>query len=145
MGEDMTDLDSGSGQGEAAGDDRGEIVFYQAAEGKPALEVRLERNALWLTQQQMTDLFDTERSVITKHLRNIFRSEESAEESNVQKMHIAGSDKRVAFYHLDAIISAALPGPAVSSGGRLTVAAHDERVAAPADVLADMRVRKVAP
>jgi hypothetical protein len=53
----------------------------------------------------MAILFDTERSVITKHLRNIFQSEELDEKSNVQKMHIAGSDKPVAFYSLDAIIS----------------------------------------
>jgi hypothetical protein len=110
----MTDVDAGNGQGQAPGGDRGEIGFYQAAEGKPALEVRLERNALWLTQQQMTDLLDTERSVITRHPRNIFRSGELAEESNVQRMHIAGSDKRVAFYQLGAIISVAIPEPKVS-------------------------------
>ncbi len=54
---------------------------------------------------QMAELFDTERSVITKHLRNIFESKELEEKSNVQKMHIAHSDKPVAFYNLDAIIS----------------------------------------
>jgi hypothetical protein len=109
----MTDVDSDTVQRLAPGGNRGEIIIYQAAGGAPALEVRLERNALWLTQRQITLLFDTERSVITKHLRNIFRSGELAEESNEQKMHVAGSDKRVAFYHLDAIISIAIPGPKV--------------------------------
>jgi hypothetical protein len=52
----------------------------------------------------MVELFETERSVVTKHLRNIFDSGELAEKSNVQKMHIPGSDKPVAFYNLDAII-----------------------------------------
>jgi len=47
----------------------------------------------------MSELFDTERSVITKHLRNIFNSNELNRNSNVQKMHIANFDKSVAFYN----------------------------------------------
>jgi prophage maintenance system killer protein len=53
----------------------------------------------------MAILFDTERSVVTKHLRNIFATKELEEKSNVQKMHIAFSDKPVKFYNLDIIIS----------------------------------------
>lgn len=83
----------------------GEVVLYQTPEGKVTLEVRLEQDTIWLTQKQMALLLDTERSVITKHLRNIFASGELDEKSNVQKMHIPGSDKPVAFYNLDAIIS----------------------------------------
>jgi len=83
----------------------GEIVLYQAPDGSVKLNVRLERETIWLSQKQMALLFDTERSVITKHLRNIFQSGELEEKSNVQKMHIPGSDKPVAFYSLDAIIS----------------------------------------
>ena len=83
----------------------GEIVIYRASDGGPALDVRLQQDTVWLTQKQMSDLFATERSVVTKHLGNIFRSKELAEESNVQKMHIAGSDRPVVFYSLDAIIS----------------------------------------
>ena len=48
----------------------GEIVLYRAADGTVSLDVRLERDTLWLTQKQISVLFDTERSVITKHLRN---------------------------------------------------------------------------
>jgi hypothetical protein len=80
------------------------IVIYQSPEGI-RVDVKLERETIWLTQKQMAELFDTERSVITKHLRNIFQSGELDEESNVQKMHIPVSDKPVAFYALDAIIS----------------------------------------
>jgi len=83
----------------------GEVALYRAADGKISLEVRLEKETLWLTQKQLATLFDTERSVITKHLRNIFNSGELEEKSNVQKMHIPGSDKPVAFYNLDVIIS----------------------------------------
>jgi prophage maintenance system killer protein len=81
-------------------DAKGQVILY-----KNNLEVRLEHNSVWLTQKQMSDLFDTERSVVTKHLQNIFNSGELEEKSNVQKMHIANSDKPVAFYNLDLIIS----------------------------------------
>jgi prophage maintenance system killer protein len=81
-------------------DAKGQVVLY-----KNRLEVRLEKDTVWLTQKQMSELFATERSVITKHLRNIFDSGELEEISNVQKMHIANSDKPVAFYNLDMIIS----------------------------------------
>jgi hypothetical protein len=53
----------------------------------------------------MAKLFDTERSVVTKHLNNIFTSGEVERESNVPKMHITGSSRPIAFYALDAVIS----------------------------------------
>jgi prophage maintenance system killer protein len=79
---------------------QGKVILY-----KNKLEVRLDEKTVWLTQKQMSELFETERSVITKHLRNIFNSNELSRNSNVQKMHIANSDKPVAFYNLDVIIS----------------------------------------
>ncbi len=81
-----------------------EIIIYEPADGGH-VTVRLEGESLWLTQEQIADLFERERSVITKHLRNIFQDGELVEESNVQNLHIAGSDKSVKFYNLDAIIS----------------------------------------
>jgi hypothetical protein len=84
---------------------RGKMVLYRAADGSVSLDVRLERDSIWLNQKQMAELFATERSVITKHLRNIFQSGELDEKSNVQKMHIPRSDKPVAFYNLDVAIS----------------------------------------
>jgi hypothetical protein len=81
-------------------DAKGQVVLY-----KNRLEVRLEHDTVWLTQKQLSDLFNTERSVVTKHLQNVFNSGELEEKSNVQKMHIANSDKPVAFYNLDVIIS----------------------------------------
>ena len=81
-----------------------EIIIYEPADGGH-VTVRLEGESLWLTQEQIADLFERERSVITKHLRNIFQDGELVEESNVQNLHIAGSDKPVKFYNLDAIIS----------------------------------------
>jgi hypothetical protein len=67
--------------------------------------VRLEQDTVWLTHVQMANLFQRERSVITRHIRNIFREKELDEKSNVQKMHIATADRPGAFYNLDVIIS----------------------------------------
>jgi prophage maintenance system killer protein len=84
---------------------KGEIVIYRTKDGKAALEVNLSEETLWLNQGQVSILFDRDRSVITKHLSNIFKSGELDKKSNVQKMHIAGSDKPVVYYNLDVIIS----------------------------------------
>jgi hypothetical protein len=84
---------------------RGEVVLYEAADGTPGLEVRLDRDTVWLTQAQMAELFQRERSVITKHLGNVFREGELSRESNVQNMHFPGSDKPTVLYSLDVIIS----------------------------------------
>lgn len=83
---------------------KGEIIIYQAKDG-PMLNVRLKKETIWLTQKEIGALFNTERSVITKHLKNIFKSGELKEESNVQKMHITSSDKPVNLYNLDIILS----------------------------------------
>lgn len=83
----------------------GEVVVYRAPDGQVRVDVRLERETVWLTQQQMADLFGRERSVITKHVRNLFKEAELGEESNVRFLHVAGSDKPVGFYSLDVIIS----------------------------------------
>lgn len=82
-----------------------EVLIFDAGNGVPSVEVRLDGGTVWLTQEQMALLFDRERSVVTKHLRNVFKEGELEEKSNVQNLHIAGSDKPVKFYNLDAIIS----------------------------------------
>ena len=69
-----------------------EIVIYRTNDGNAALEVSLRGETLWLNQSHMSLLFDRDRSVITKHLSNIFKSGELDKKSNVQKMHIAGSE-----------------------------------------------------
>ena len=82
-----------------------DVVIYQAEDGKTRLEVQLEKETVWLSQSQMSELFGRERSVVTKHINNVFREGELDKQSNVQNMHIANSDKPVAFYNLDVIIS----------------------------------------
>ena len=67
---------------------KGEIVIYQPDE-ITRLEVRVEGETVWLTQSQMADLFGRDRTVITKHIRNIFAEQELVEGSNVQILHFA--------------------------------------------------------
>lgn len=81
------------------------IEIYQADDGKLELNVTLENETVWLTQLQMEELFGRDQSVLSRHIRNVFKDGELSEKSNMQKMHIAGSDKPVAFYSLDVIIS----------------------------------------
>ena len=87
-----------------SGEAAGEIVVYQADE-ITRLEVRLQNETVWLTQAQMADLFNRDRTVITKHIRNIFTEGELDENSNVHFLHFASSDKPVKFFSLDVIIS----------------------------------------
>ena len=82
-----------------------EIVIYKRRDDKIVVEVNIHNETIWLTQAQISSLFGTERSVITKHIRNIFYAGELSEKSNVQKMHIPSSDKPVTFYNLDVVLS----------------------------------------
>lgn len=79
----------------------GTVELFKSKDGSTALEVHLDRETVWLTQAQMVALFERDQSVISRHLRNVFQEGELEEESNMQKMHIAGSDKPVAFYSAD--------------------------------------------
>ncbi|OHD79410.1 MAG: cell filamentation protein Fic [Sulfuricurvum sp. GWF2_44_89] len=81
------------------------ILIYQTEDGKTKIETRLENETVWLTQDQMAELFQRDRTVITKHLRNIFNESELDEKSNVQNLHFAHSDKPIKYYNLDVIIS----------------------------------------
>jgi hypothetical protein len=79
--------------------------MYQTEDGKTKIEVEFENDTVWLTQAQMAELFQRDRTVITKHIKNIFEEGELQEKSNVQNLHIANSDKPVSYYSLDVIIS----------------------------------------
>ncbi|MFQ3247595.1 MAG: prophage maintenance system killer protein [Arenicella sp.] len=81
------------------------IALYTSDDGTTYLQVSLEQDTVWLTQAQMIDLFERDQSVISRHINNVFKDQELEKESNMQKMHIANSDKPVALYSLDVIIS----------------------------------------
>ena len=81
------------------------LIMYQTEDGLTRIEVQLENDTVWLSQIQMSELFQRERSVITKHINNIFNEGELDKKTNVHILHIANADRPVAYYSLDVIIS----------------------------------------
>jgi DNA ligase (NAD+) len=85
-----------------------EIIIYESADGKVQLDVSLANDSIWINQQQMSELFGTKRQAITKHLKNIFTSQELDEKAVCSIMaHTAtdGKSYKTKFYSLDAVIS----------------------------------------
>ena len=82
-----------------------QIVLFESSDKIVTLDVTVDKETVWLTQLQMAILFDVERSVISKHISNVFKEKEAEEKSNVHFLHIANSDKPVKQYSLDIIIS----------------------------------------
>ena len=80
------------------------IVVYQAKNGAIELRGDFLRETIWATQSQIVELFDVDQSVVSRHIRNIFKDKEINPKSNMQKMHIANSDKPVTFYSLDVLL-----------------------------------------
>ncbi|MDE5652288.1 MAG: virulence RhuM family protein [Muribaculaceae bacterium] len=88
-------------------DTNNEIILYQP-DASVKLEVRLEDETVWLTQQQIADLFGVKQPAISKHLKNIFESEELDEASVHSILEYTAADGksyRTKFYNLDAILS----------------------------------------
>ena len=87
---------------------KGEIVMYQPDE-TIRLEVRMGEETVWLTQQQMADLFDKDRTVIGRHIRNIYKEQELEKNITCAKFAHMGSDGDQEYeytaYNLDVIIS----------------------------------------
>ena len=85
---------------QAEKDALGQVVLFQAADGQVTLDVRLEADTVWLSQAQMAELLGRERSVITRHVGNVFREGELPEPCNVHFLHAFGSDRPVLHRHL---------------------------------------------
>ena len=86
----------------------GEIIIYQTEDGQAKLDVRLEQETIWLSLDQIAVLFGRDKSVISRHLNNVFKSQELLRDSVVAKDATTESDGktyRVDYYNLDAIIS----------------------------------------
>ena len=81
------------------------IIIYQSEDGQTQIDVRLEKETVWLTTNQMAILFDKEESNIRRHVINVFKEGELERENNVQKIHVIGVKKPVPIYNLDVIIS----------------------------------------
>lgn len=86
---------------------KGEIVIFKSKEG-PRIDVRLDEDTVWLTQKQMTELFNKDVRTINEHIKNIFNESELEENSVIRKSRITASDGKTYetnFYNLDVIIS----------------------------------------
>jgi len=85
------------------------IVIYQTEDGQTQIDVRLENDTVWLTQKQIAELFGTKRPAITKHLKNIYASEELEEDSTCSILEHMGNDGKqtysTKYYNLDAVLS----------------------------------------
>jgi len=90
---------------------RGEIVIYRTRGGKTALEVKLKKETVWLNLNQMADLFERDKSVISRHIRNIYQEGELKSTSTVAKFATVQKEggrfieREIDFYNLDVIIS----------------------------------------
>ncbi len=93
------------------------IILYTDKKGNIELRADIEKDTLWASQEQIARLFEIERSVVTKHISKVFNDEEVIRKSNVQKMHIAQSDKPVQLYSLDVILAV---GYRTNSGRAIT-------------------------
>ena len=85
--------------------EKNEIVIFETEDKEVKLPVTVEDETVWLNQNQKIELFGRDQSVISRHIRNVFKEHEVDEKSNMHFLHIANSDKPVAFYSLDVIIS----------------------------------------
>lgn len=82
-----------------------EIIIYQGKSGAIELKGDFNKETIWANQTQITELFGVDQSVVSRHIKNIFKDKEIEEKSNMQKMHIANSDKPVVYYSLDVILA----------------------------------------
>jgi len=87
---------------------KGDIVIYKPKGGDIRLDVKLDKETVWLNLNQMAELFGRDKSVISRHLNNVFKTKELNRKSVVAKNATTASDGKtyqVDFYNLDAIIS----------------------------------------
>ncbi len=89
-------------------EDKGEIVIYQTQDGATQLDVRLDGETVWITQDQMVQLFQRDKSVITRHINNIYSERELERESTSAKIAFVPESRErsydVTYYNLDVII-----------------------------------------
>ena len=86
----------------------GEMIIYENSDGKTMIDVRFDEDTLWLTQMQMADLFGVQKAAISKHLKNIFESEELIENAVVSILETTAADGKnypTKYYNLDAVIA----------------------------------------
>lgn len=85
--------------------DKKELIIYETPNGKLNIQFDIENETVWLKRDEIAQLYNIDRSGISRHIKNIFEDKEVDEKSNVQKMHIANSDKPVEYFSLDIILA----------------------------------------
>lgn len=88
--------------------ERGEIIIYQTEDGLTKINVNMQNETVWLSLDQMAELFQRDKSTISRHIRNIFTEGELSQNSVVAKIATTASDGKtyqVEYYNLDVIIS----------------------------------------
>lgn len=88
--------------------DNSQIIMYQTEDGLTKIEVTLENETVWLSQNQMAELFQRDKSTISRHIKNIFEERELDKNSVVAKIATTAADGKsydVEYYSLDVIIS----------------------------------------
>ena len=88
--------------------DSGDFLIYQTENGVTKIDVRIQDDTVWLTQQQMAELYQSSKSNVSEHIKHIFEDGELAEEAVVRKIRTTASDGKnysVTYYNLDMIIS----------------------------------------
>ena len=88
--------------------DKSNIIIYQSEDGQTHIEVRMDEDTVWLTQQQICELFDKSKSTISEHIKNVFEEGELQRDSVVRKIRTTAADGKtyaVNHYNLDMIIS----------------------------------------
>src|SRR5574344_2041998 len=92
-------------------DNKGEVIIYQTDDGLTHIDVRMEDETVWLTQQQLAELFQSSRTNVVEHIKNIYDEEELDDESTCRKfrqVRLEGNrqvERELPFYNLDMIIS----------------------------------------
>lgn len=81
------------------------LAIYQSKSGAIELSKDYKKDTIWATQKDLSFIYEKDQSVISRHIRNIFKDSEVNKKSNMQKMHIPNSDKPVDFYSLDVILA----------------------------------------
>lgn len=85
--------------------DKKELIIYETPNGKLDIQFDLKNETIWLDREKIARLYNIHRSGVSRHIQNIFEDREVDEKSNVQKMHIANSDKPVEYFSLDIILA----------------------------------------
>ena len=90
-------------------EEKGNIIIYQSEDGGVRIDVRLEEQTVWLTQQQMADLFGSSRTNVVEHIKHIYEDEELNEEATCRKFRQVRQEgnrevaREIPFYNLDMI------------------------------------------